>query len=102
MRVLEWIVKRCNNNGVAVESPLGWIPDYHAFNWEGLDFGKENFYSIMNIEREAARKETNDQEELFTRFGDHLPREIEIERELQLARLFHSPAIWDLSVTSHD
>ena len=31
-----------------------------------------------------ARQETNDQEELFTRFGDHLPREMEIERELQL------------------
>ena len=84
-----------------MESPLGWIPDYHAFNWDGLDFSKENFYAIMNIERETARKETNDQEELFTRFGDHLPREMEIERELQLARLFHSPAVWDLSVTGN-
>jgi hypothetical protein len=25
---------------------------------------------------------------------------MEIERELQLARLYHSPAIWDLSVTA--
>jgi phosphoenolpyruvate carboxykinase (GTP) len=53
----------------------------------------------MNIDRETARHETNEQEELFTRFGDHLPREMEIERELQLARLYHSPAVWDLSVT---
>ena len=102
MRVLEWVVRRCNSEGSAVEGPLGWIPDYDAFNWEGLDFRPEQFYSIMNIEREAARQETNDQEELFTRFGDHLPREMENERELQLARLFHSPAIWDLSATRHD
>ena len=101
MRVLEWIVKRCNHDGIAVESPLGWIPDYHAFNWEGLDFDPEKFYSIMNIDREKARRETNDQEELFTRFGDYLPREMELERELQLARLYHSPAIWDLSATRH-
>ena len=97
MRVLEWIVKRCNDCGAALESPLGWMPDYDAFNWDGLDFDRDSFYSIMNIEREAARHETNDQEELFTRFGDHLPREMEIQRELQLARLYHSPAIWDLT-----
>jgi len=48
----------------------------------------------------VARQETNDQEELFTRFGDHLPREMEIERELQLARLYHSPAVWDLSAAA--
>ncbi|MBK5964861.1 phosphoenolpyruvate carboxykinase (GTP) [Thiocystis minor] len=100
MRVLEWIVKRCNHQGAGVESPLGWIPNYDAFNWEGLDFSRDDFYAIMNIDREVARQETNDQEELFTRFGDHLPREIEIERELQLSRLFHSPSIWDLSATS--
>ena len=100
MRVLEWIVKRCNDEGYAVESPLGWIPDYQAFTWDGLDFDKKNFYQIMNIDRETARQETNSQEELFTQFGDHLPREMEIERELQLARLYHSPRIWDLSLTS--
>ena len=99
MRVLEWIVRRCNDEGYAVESPLGWIPDYQAFTWDGLDFDKKNFYQIMNIDRETARHETNSQEELFTQFGDHLPREMEIERELQLARLYHSPRIWDLSLT---
>ncbi|MBK1721543.1 phosphoenolpyruvate carboxykinase (GTP) [Thiocystis violacea] len=102
MRVLEWVVKRCNHQGAAVESPMGWIPDYDAFNWDGLDFDRKTFYAIMNIDREHARQETNDQEELFTRFGDHLPREMEIERELQLARLFHSPKVWDLSATSRD
>ena len=56
----------------------------------------------MNIDRETARHETNEQEDLFTKFGDHLPRELEIERELQLARLLHSPAVWDLSVTGKD
>ena len=64
-----------------------------------MDFDKQTFYSIMNVDRETARHETSEQEELFTKFGDHLPREMEIERELQLARLHHSPAVWDLSVT---
>jgi len=97
MRVLQWIVERCNGCGAAVESPLGWVPPYEALNWVGLDFSREKFFAIMNIDREVARREANDQEELLTRFGDHLPRELEIERELQLSRLYHSPDNWDLS-----
>jgi len=99
MRILEWIVQRCNGCGTAIESPLGWVPGYNSLIWDGLEFNKRDFYNIMNIDREVARHETNDQEELFTRFGDHLPREMEIERELQLARLFHSPRVWDLAAT---
>ncbi|MET0071653.1 MAG: phosphoenolpyruvate carboxykinase (GTP) [Candidatus Thiodiazotropha sp.] len=99
MRVLKWIVERCTGCGPAVESPLGWVPSYESLNWEGLDFDKADFFDIMNIDREIARHETVDQDELFTRFGDHLPREMVLERELQLARLLHSPKYWDLSAT---
>ena len=100
MRVLKWVVERCNNNGGAIESPLGWVPNYDAIFWDGLDFSRDAFAAITNIDTEVARQETNDQEELFTRFGDHLPREMEIERELQLARLYHSPDVWDLSAAA--
>lgn len=71
-------------------------PPYEALNWEGLDFDKESYYKIMNIDREIARKEASDQEELFTRFGDHLPREMALQREMLLQRLYHSPEVWDL------
>jgi len=97
MRVLKWVLDRCSGCGSAIEGPLGWVPGHDAITWDGLDFPKEDFFSIMNIDREVARQETNGQEELFTRFGDHLPREMEIERELQLSRLYHSPRLWDLS-----
>jgi len=100
MRALEWIIERCHGGAGAIESPLGWVPPYDALDWEGLGFSKEAYYKIMNIDREIARKETNDQEELFTRFGDHLPREMELQRELQLLRLYHSPVVWDLSASA--
>ena len=74
------------------------MPPYEALNWEGLDFDKEAYFKIMNIDREVARTEANDQEELFTRFGDRLPREMQIEREMLLQRLYRSPEKWDLSM----
>lgn len=94
MRALKWIVDRCRGRGVGIESPLGWVPSYGEINWQGLDFPAEKFYSIMDIDRETARMETNDQEELFTRFGDHLPRDLELQRHLQVLRLYHSPEVW--------
>jgi phosphoenolpyruvate carboxykinase (GTP) len=100
MRVLKWVVDRCNHSGSAIESPLGWVPGYDALCWAGLEFSRDAYAAITNIDTEVARQETNDQEELFTRFGDHLPREMEIERELQLARLYHSPDVWDLSAAA--
>ena len=100
MRALKWIADRCRGRGLGIESPLGWVPTYEELKWDGLDFSREQYYSIMNIDRELARKEANDQEELFTRFGDHLPNEMELERQLQLSRLYHSPMIWDLGMVS--
>ncbi len=97
MRVLKWIIDRCNHCGAAIESPLGWVPYYDAFDWKGLEFSKDVYAAINNIDTEIARHETNDQEDLFTLFGDHLPQEMELERDLQLARLRHSPPVWDLA-----
>lgn len=99
MRVLKWILSRVRGCGHAIESPLGWVPSYEELEWQGLDFPKEEFYAIMNIDRDLARREANEQEDLFTRFGDHLPREMELERELLLLRLYHSPDVWDLGKT---
>jgi phosphoenolpyruvate carboxykinase (GTP) len=97
MRVLKWVVDRCEGRVSAIESPLGWLPGWDDLHWEGLSFSKDKFFAIMNIDKEVARQETVEQEELLTRFGDHLPHEMELERELQLARLYHSPPVWDLS-----
>jgi phosphoenolpyruvate carboxykinase (GTP) len=96
MRALKWIVERCRGRGRGVESPLGWVPPYEELTWEGLNFSEEKFYEIMDIDREKARQEASDQQELFTRFGEHLPREMELERELLLSRLYRSPPVWEL------
>jgi phosphoenolpyruvate carboxykinase (GTP) len=97
MRVLRWVIERVEGTASAIEGPIGWLPSYSDMDWQGLDFPPTAFASIMNIDKETARQETVDQDELFTRFGDHLPREMELERELQLARLYHSPDTWDLA-----
>jgi phosphoenolpyruvate carboxykinase (GTP) len=97
MRALKWIVERVQGRAPGIDSPIGWVPPYEALNWDGINFPRERYYAIMNIDREHARKETEEQAEFFAKFGDRMPRELELERQLQLSRLEHSPPLWELS-----
>ncbi len=97
MRVLRWIVDRVRGRASSTESPLGWMPQYEELDWRGLDFTKERFKQVMSIDREEWKKELYDQESLFDRLYDKLPREFSHMRELTLSALWRSPTVWELA-----
>ena len=81
MRVLEWIVDRVNGRGNAVEGPFGLMPRYNDLNWTGLDFTSTDFNNITDTNFEAGLQEAEAQRELFDRFKDKLPPELERQRQ---------------------
>jgi len=95
-RILKWIVEKINGKSNAVESPIGWMPHYEDIDWAGSDFTKQQFDSIMNVDREAWKKELLDHAELFERMYDKLPKEFIFMRELLLSSLWRSPEKWRL------
>jgi phosphoenolpyruvate carboxykinase (GTP) len=97
MRVLRWIVDRVRGRASSTESPLGWMPQYDELDWRGLDFSKDQFKEVMSIDREEWKKELLDQESLFDRLYDKLPREFSHMRELTLSALWRSPTVWELA-----
>ncbi|MDH4057514.1 MAG: phosphoenolpyruvate carboxykinase (GTP) [Cyclobacteriaceae bacterium] len=96
MRVLKWIVLKIRGESNAVESPIGWMPTYEDIDWTGLDFTKEQFESIMSIDREDWKAELLQHAELFERMYDKLPKEFIFMRELLLSSLWRSPKKWKL------
>ncbi|MBT4832589.1 MAG: phosphoenolpyruvate carboxykinase (GTP), partial [Porticoccaceae bacterium] len=50
MRVLKWIAERAQNSVDAVETPIGYVPNYEDLSWNGLDFSAEQFATLMNID----------------------------------------------------
>lgn len=96
MRALKWIVDRVNGHGAGVESPIGWMPHHSDLHWAGLDFPKARFDEIMKIYKGTALTEAHDQKQLFEKFGDRLPKEMELHRQMQIARLERSPEVWEL------
>jgi phosphoenolpyruvate carboxykinase (GTP) len=95
MRVLRWIVDRVRGRADnAAESPLGFMPHYEDLEWSGIDFPKDKYRSISDVIRGEGLAEAEDQENLFARFGDRLPMEMEEERQNLIRRLSSAPEVW--------
>ena len=87
MRVLKWIVDRTHGRALGKETPIGWTPRYTDIEWKGLDFSKENFEEVMEVNAELWKQEVIGHEELFILLHGHLPSEMVYERELLICRL---------------
>jgi phosphoenolpyruvate carboxykinase (GTP) len=87
MRVLKWIVDRAHGRAQGKETPIGWTPYYEDIDWAGLDFPRDKFDRLQEVDRRTWRSELLGHEELFIELHDHLPPEMLYERELLICRL---------------
>ena len=94
MRVLKWIVERCQESAGALESPLGWMPRRDDLDWNGLDIPAERFDELMSLNRDAWSRELGLHQELFAKLGDRLPEEFPRKRESLLSSLQRAPEQW--------
>jgi phosphoenolpyruvate carboxykinase (GTP) len=70
MRVLKWIVDRVKGTANSVSGSLGQMPSYDDINWDGLDYSKEQFDALMNIDADTAMAEAEDHMNFFKQFID--------------------------------
>lgn len=94
MRVLKWVLDRVHGRGHAVESPIGWMPDYQDLDWTGLAFSQEQFDELMIVDRESWKAESLAHEEMFLQLLERLPQEFSLERQMLLTRLVRSAPKW--------
>jgi phosphoenolpyruvate carboxykinase (GTP) len=87
MRVLEWIVNRCQGKAYAVETPLGWMPRPEDINLDGLKLSEDDFKVLQAVNNEDFKNEVLSQEELFLKLAGDMPKEMVFKRELLISRL---------------
>ena len=81
MRVLDWIVSRCEGHASGVETPLGIVPRHADLNWTGLDhFAQQAFDEISRVDSRAWKEEIASHDELLGKLGSRLPSELERRR----------------------
>lgn len=78
MRVLKWIVERCQGSAKAMETPIGWVPDYADIEWAGLaSFTAQQFQSVTSFSKEDWALELASHDELFSSLKPRIPPALE-------------------------
>lgn len=78
-RVLEWILKRCENEVDAVEAPIGNLPLAEDLNFDGMDISMETVEDLLKIEVESWIEDEKSIEEFYEKIGDTVPQELRDE-----------------------
>ncbi len=94
MRVLQWAVERVRGRAHALESPFGLMPAYEDLTWRGINFSREMYSRIMQIERANGLAEAAELKGYFAQFGDRLPTQLEEQRQALEERLESAPEVW--------
>lgn len=87
MRVLDWILKRCEETVDADETAIGYVPKPEDINLEGCGVDEETLKGLLNVDTETWKKEAEGIKEFYKKFGDKLPKELEEELSALESRL---------------
>ena len=91
MRVLLWILDRCEGKVGAKECAIGYVPNAEDIDITDLDMTKEDLAALLTIDANEWIKDVEDPEtgikKYFAQFGDMLPAEMAEELEKLEANL---------------
>lgn len=87
MRVLDWILKRCEETVDADETAIGYVPKPEDINLEGCGVDEETLKGLLNVDTETWKKEAEGIKEFYKKFGDRLPKELNEELSALESRL---------------
>ncbi len=87
MRVLKWMIDRLEGKAQGEDHAFGISPTYDEINWEGLDFSREQFASVTDMNPEHWKAELALHEELFQKLAYHLPKELVATKAQMEARI---------------
>ena len=87
MRVLKWVLDRCDGKVGARETLLGYTPRDGDLVLDGIDASREAVAAATRIDLGEWEEELESQAEWFERLGPTLPRPLALQRELLLERV---------------
>lgn len=76
MRVLDWILKRCDGKVDAEETAIGYVPYAKDIDLEGLDYSRETLEHILYVDKKRWSAEADEIKGYYEQFGDKLPKEL--------------------------
>jgi phosphoenolpyruvate carboxykinase (GTP) len=103
LRVLKWVLDRCEGHGKATETVIGAVPTPDAIDVDGL-VSPDRLQTLLQVDPAEWAEAVAAQEDFFATFGSHLPSEMRDEQQ-RLARAvdsaMHTPDVAARSVAEH-
>ena len=87
MRVLMWILARCEDKVDAVETAIGYVPKAEDINTEGLDIDMATIEELLRVDTESWKEDLANIKEFYAMIGDRVPAELYEELAALEARL---------------
>jgi phosphoenolpyruvate carboxykinase (GTP) len=81
LRVLRWIIDRCEGRVGAVEQPIGFLPKPGDIDLKGLDVSTSTLEQLLAVDPDQWRKEMASIGDYFGEFGERLPAELKAEHQ---------------------
>ena len=79
VRVLEWILQRCNNEVGARKTPIGYVPHPEDIDLTGLQIEKDRLRQLFSVDSKEWEQELNSHKEFLVKFKSQLPKGIKKE-----------------------
>ena len=76
LRVLEWIINRCNNEIDARETPIGFLPKPEDINTSGLTITNEAMEELVHIDNQKWLDEMAGIRDYFEEYEERLPEKL--------------------------
>ncbi|MCH8867646.1 MAG: phosphoenolpyruvate carboxykinase (GTP) [Proteobacteria bacterium] len=81
LRVLRWIIDRCEQRVGAKETPIGYLPEPGDIDIEGLDIDADAMHALTRIDTQQWQVEIESIGKYFDSFGDRLPAALRQEQQ---------------------
>ena len=75
-RVIEWMLKRCENKVDADITPIGYMPKPEDINIEGLELSTNTLKSLLTIDNESWLEDVKGIKDFYAKIGDTIPNEL--------------------------
>ncbi len=87
MRVLMWILARCEGKVDAKETAIGYVPYVKDLDLNGLDIAEDVVEDLLNVDKDLWKEDAAGIREFYQMVGDRVPAELYDELAALEARL---------------
>ena len=87
MRVLMWILDRCEGKVDAVETPIGYVPNAEDIDITGLDISVDTIKDLLSVDKALWLEDCKAIREFYAQVGERVPAELYDELAALEARL---------------